>query len=289
MNDQSIQSIRMKMIACWAGVLLFGAVAVIGFMDGEWLMAVGGVAMTAGAIAALFTLRRQSGQLLEYRPGKGFWYYRMTRKNKIAYLTAGQIVIIIMIVVFFFSGIMNWVGVFTGVIALMYIEFLMKRRIKYHTTIDDATLFELEELGIIEPEHIVNGLYKDFQSWNDAREGSKIIVLTTDEFIVIRMNDDNGGDKLHIRLRDINRIGIIANGSHGQGLILTIVQRDDMIVRFTLIGESFQDSPEQFVQQFLQTMDRLFIGHQSATNDSVVSEIVEPESRSAPKQRVLDI
>ncbi|MDF2724685.1 MAG: hypothetical protein K0Q59_4360 [Paenibacillus sp.] len=311
MGDQSLQSIYKKIIAGWLGLVLFGAAAVVGAISGEWGLLLAGGAMTAASVAVLIMVSRQMGRSMrDYVPGKGFWYYRMTPRNKIRYLTIGEIVVVAMVLIFFFAGELNTAMFTSAVVGLLYIELLMKRRIKYHTAIDDATLFELEELGVIGQEHVVNGMYKDFQSWDDAVEGSKIIVLTIDLLIVIRINQEDELDQLHIRLNEIRRVGVIANGRQGQGLVLALGLEDGTIIRFTLIGESFQDSPEQFVQQFLQTMDKLLASSPYGTShtadasnysapanpeqsgehsDNNGQDQTVPNRPSAPRQRVLDL
>lgn len=257
MDDQAQSQLKKQRKMVWFGLFFFGLILLIGIMDGDMMMSIGGGVMTIGAVAALIITKRHTQSLSAYRPGKGFWYYRMSRENKLKYLTGGQILIVILLAGLFWAGYFNWYVLFATLFGLYYIQAVIKPRIKLHTPVDDASLFELEELGIIGPEDIVEGLYKDFESWNDVVSGSKVVVLTLDHLVVIRMQDPQHGERLDIRLREIERVGIVSIGKQGQGMILTVGLNDNSIIRFALSGESFQDSPEQFIQQFLQTLDRL--------------------------------
>lgn len=263
MDDQSLRELRKKKVLIWFGLLFSLLIIVVAVGSGSWLMACLGAVLTIGCIAGLVILRRQLKANDLYRPGKGFWYYRMKPKQKMNYLTAGEILVILLIALSFWIGYVSWYSIVVSAICLYYIQFVIKRRIKLHTPIDDASLFELEELGIIRPEDIVNGLYKDFESWESVVEGSKILVLTPDCLIIIRMSDPENGERVEIKLRQINRLFLAGHGKQGQGLIATVGLTDGSIFRFTLVGESFQDSPEQFVQQLLETIDQLHIAHPS--------------------------
>jgi hypothetical protein len=142
-----------------------------------------------------------------------------------------------------------------GVAGIVAIEVLIKRRIKLHEKIDDASLFELEEKGIIKSKDIVKGLYKDFQSWADVRKGNKLLVLTLDNLVIINIEDENNGTRIDCPLRDIRKFGMTGRGKYGEGLLLCIGTRDNRCYRIKLEGSSFQDSPEEFMAQFLKALD----------------------------------
>jgi hypothetical protein len=295
MDDGSLQQLRKKKRLMWFGLFFFGIIAILGLGSGDWLMLLGGGVMTIGAIAALVIMNRQLKALAPYRPGKGFWYYRLTRRQKMNYVTASEIFIILLIAFFFWAGVLTWYVLFASIGSLLYLQFVIKRRIKHHTPVDDATLFELEELGIIQPEDIVKGLYKDFESWSTVGESAKILVLTPYRLIVIVMSSPEQGDRMEIRLRDINRLYLMGNGRQGQGLIATVGLTDGSILRFTLHGNSHQDSPEQFVQQLLESIDNLYIKQPGMPDPAAAAPRIRPLEAPAvgsiprPTFRLIDL
>jgi hypothetical protein len=257
MDQQALRQMRGKKMASWFGILFFGLVAIIGFADGEGLMGFLGAVMTILSLAALIIIRRQINvTLTPYRPGKGYWYYRMSPRSKKIYLTAGQWVLILLLLLFWRAGYFNWYMAFSALFGIYYIQAVVKRRIRLHTDIDDASLFELEELGIIEPDEPVIGLYKDFALWSEVPADAKVLVLTPDRLIVIHMTSPESGERYEIRLKEIAGLGVIASGKQGQGMIITLGLADETVIRLSLVGESYQDSPEQFFQAFLRALDR---------------------------------
>ncbi|MCD9022606.1 hypothetical protein [Cohnella silvisoli] len=257
---------------------------------------------TVACIAGLSMLHRQLTALPPYRPGKGFWFYRLTGSRKNRVLTVGQVFILLLIIGSLWFGdfsrhtlryaIGYAIGSAIGGIAL--IQYVIKPRIKLHTPVDDAALFELEDLGIIRPDEIVIGMYKDFQSWVSASGGAKILLLTPDRLIAIRMSTPDEGERTEIRLSDIDRLGLIGHGKKGEGLILSVGLLDGSIIRFMLLGSSYKYSPEQFIQQLLELLDKRFTT-QEGVSETVSALRVRPEGHppvlqnSNPVFRPLDL
>ncbi|WP_135556803.1 hypothetical protein [Paenibacillus cymbidii] len=259
MDQQSAQELRKKRFLSALGLPIFGVLAYVWLNDDELLLGAGSLLCVLFSIAAVIKLSRQlRGSMSVYRPGKGFWYYRLTRQNKLHYLTAGEAVIVLIAAgLLLFTEVPVYFTLLPAAAGLYSLHFVVKPRIRLHTPVDDASLFELEELGIIGMNETVLGLYKDFEQWAYVTDGDKIVVLTNDQLVIVRLSGPESGERISVSLRDIHRLGILSSGNAGQGLNVVIGLSDETVVRFLLHGESFQDSPEEFVHQLLQSLDAL--------------------------------
>ncbi|WP_256760416.1 hypothetical protein [Cohnella sp. WQ 127256] len=279
MIDPSNQPLWVKKVMIWVGAILCGLLTMAGTIGGDWEMALIGGGSTVLCIAGLVFLHRQHTAPSTYRPGKGFWFHRLTPRRKNRVLTIGQVAILLLIIGNIWSGDVNlyMIGYSLGGIALL--QFMVKPRIKLHAPVDDAALFELEDLGIIRPDELVVGMYKDFQSWNTVNAGAKLLLLTPARLIAIRMLTPEEGERKDIQLMDIDRLGLIGHGKKGLGLILSVGLTDDSIIRFMLLGQSYKYSPEQFIQQLLELLDKR-PSRQGEVQDSIPSLRVRPDGHS---------
>ena len=146
---------------------------------------------------------------------------------------------------------------------LSQINQVKKLRVKYHQTIDDATYFELEELGLIKETDVIISLYKDFISWKDVKADSKILILTQDALVCIVFSDRTHAQKVAVSLNQIDELGIFAPVSQKtfNGMIVTI-GRQKQYLRMVLKGTSLQDSPEEFIARFLKQLDNAILNRQ---------------------------
>lgn len=263
MDEEVLRELRKKKTALWIGIIFFGIIALSSLMTESVLMFICGILLVAGCIYGLIVFGRFTAGLLKYQPGKGFGYYRKTREQKLKHMTVGQFILAAVPIVTTLFGYFSFSTIIGSIIAILFIQFHLKRRVSLHTPVDDATLFELEELEIVSTNETVYGLYKDFHSWNAVPAGGKIFVLTLDRLVIIRFLSVDQGQRIDIRLSDIDRLGIIAKGRDGSGLLLTIGTIDYRIIRLSLDGESDQDSPEEFVTHFLQALDNALISRGS--------------------------
>jgi hypothetical protein len=128
--------------------------------------------------------------------------------------------------------------------------------------IDDASLFELEELGLIKESDIVTALYKDFSSWDEVQQGSILLLLTQDDFIALRFTSPGEAHKLILPLSKIERLGVNCLGILGKDLrsFLLALRAQDKIVKLIITGDSYQDSPEEFCRQLLIDLDNAALG-----------------------------
>ncbi|WP_334076863.1 hypothetical protein [Paenibacillus sanfengchensis] len=217
------------------------------------------VLILVASVFALIKMNQQiQGTLAPYRPGKGFWYYRMSAQSKRTYITVGQWVLFLLLIGSWMMDYFNGYTVVTAIGGIIALQVLVKRRIQLHTEIDDASLFELEELGIIQEGELITSLYKDFEDWSKVSEGAKVLALTPDRLIVIVMASPEVGTRYELRLREIVGLSIIGEGKYGQGVIVTLRLADETVINLLLEGESQQDSPEQFIQSLLRGLDRVY-------------------------------
>ncbi len=243
-------------------------------------------ALVSGVVCILWGLiwytleriRQKKGS--KYIPYKGYFIYRMTSAERIKFVKRMKLiknVLAILIAILFISE-----GTFSSFLSLAS-GFLMAtaalsalgNRIKYHVDIDDATYFELEELGLITESDVVLSLYKDFESWKTIRPNSKVLVLCQDTLSVLSFADSKHARKIKIPLKQIDRLRI-ASGSMTKytaskqtkkgvkqeevstglaGMIITIGLNGNCI-KFYLRGESCMDSPEEFFSLFLRELDK---------------------------------
>lgn len=289
-NDETIKQLKMKRILVWFALFFSLACAAIMLYEREWAVGLVSLMVTVIAIYALIKLQRNlSAELKPYRPGKGFWYYRMSRDNKLNYLTAGQVVAGLILIADLAFLSFSYIRLFFCLFGIVFIQTVIKKRIALHTEVDDATLFELEELGLISPYDSVQALYKDFATWESVRPGHKIVVITRDKFIALQMEGTDNAARLDCPLREIDRIGIIENGVQGEGMLITIGTAGGGVLRIKLTGSSNQDSPEQFVSHFLACLDRVLTTSTSEVTERQPRHPGPPVDLAAPVQLVPDI
>ncbi|BBI30837.1 hypothetical protein [Cohnella abietis] len=261
MSDESTaENWKENKVFIWLGTILcaFTTLACIVLGDLKMILLTGGI--TAFCFWGLFAVHRQLSALPPYRPGKGFWFQRLTPSGKIRVLTVSQVLLFVLAIGSYLIGdISRHTRISTfgiAIVGFLLIQMTIKPRIKFHKPIDDATLFELEDLGIIRPNENVVGMYKDTMRWDSVNSRTKILLLTPNRLIAIRMPTPDKGERAEIRLSDINRLGLIGHGKKGEGLLLSVGLLDGSIIRFVLLGEGDKYSPEQFMQQLLELLDK---------------------------------
>ncbi|WP_410770362.1 hypothetical protein [Fontibacillus sp. BL9] len=286
MDMYTLKKMKTKKTWLWFGLFFFGLIFIFCLVEGELLMGLLSGFMFLMGIVGLVNIKKQiTGEITPYLPGKGYWYYRQSPQSKSTYLTVTQWLLLLFILVFWMSGYFSWYVSIVALLGIYYIQTLFKRRIRLHTVIDDASLFELEELGIIEPEEPVNALYKDFANWTEVPKDAKLCLITPDRLIVIRMASSESGERYDILLWEITGLAIIGTGSLGQGMIITLRMADnDQLIRLTLTGDSHQDSPEQFIFFLLKSLDRV-----NAETFSSVMSGEEEHRRHHPVESTLTI
>lgn len=240
----------------WFGMVFFGLCGVVGVFSKEyWLGALSALFVFAEAII-LWNIRRSSrGQFKEYVPRRGFRYYRFSVHRKVQLLKYSQFVIgciTVLGAILFRPTMFRPIGY--GIAGILVIQ-AIKMRIRVHTKIDDASLFELEARGILGPGEIVKAIYKDFQSWNEDLTGKRIVFVTQDALVSIKFTGTSNVTRSECRLADIQRIKIDGKGNYGTGLILIIGTKQNQLFRVILDGGSNQDSPEEFIGHFLEALD----------------------------------
>lgn len=274
-HDEVSKQIRKDKLYAWLSIIFFGLCAGVGLASGQLLLFLGGFAFVVGGIWVLYKQSKLSkGELEEFVPNKSHrsWIIKNPDQYR-AKLTKWQIglcisAIIFMMITKHFATIGYLIA---GLIGLQ----VMKSRIKIHTPIDDASLFELEERGIISSKELVKGLYKDFESWKEVKQNAKLLILTQDKLISIIFNNPENAVRTDCRLKDINKLGISSfqdsNSATGNGLIIYIGTKDNELYRIRLLGASYQDSPEMFMSQFVKTLDESSTQNVTAYSNDVIS------------------
>ncbi|MFB9276594.1 hypothetical protein [Cohnella cellulosilytica] len=270
-EDEVLREIGKKRRAIWLGILLFGLCGIVGLFGGGLLLTVGGFGFVAAGVVALDKLKGFGQAIADYHPGQGFGYFRKTREEKMKVLTRTQygLAFIVLLCILFRISIDD--SLISGIGGILFIQYYIKGRIRLHTPIDEASLFELEEIGVISSEDRVKAIYKDFESWEQAEKGSKILLVTQDSLVCVIMENKEEAIRMECRMKEIRKLGVIGHGEQGEGLLVSIGTLDNRTIRVKLDGASALDSPEVFFQQFLQALDEALAS---------ASEPAKPRSRT---------
>lgn len=281
-NNDALKELKSKRRIIVFGMPLWALGLFFAVSEKEWFMGFLSLLLLVASVFAIIKSNKLiRGTLAPYRPGKGFWYYRMSAQSKRAYITSGQWVLVLLLIGSWMLDYLNGYTAVTAVGGIIALQVLVKRRIKLHTEVDDASLFELEELGIIQEGEAVTSLYKDFEEWSKVPENAKVLALTPDRLIVIIMASPEAGTSYEIRLREISGLNIINEGKYGQGFIISLRLADETVINLLLEGESQQDSPEQFIQALLNGLDRVHAGTvEPATPKQNAKRVYSEQSRT---------
>ncbi|MBE0335256.1 hypothetical protein [Paenibacillus sp. 23TSA30-6] len=253
---RSIQKqIRIKKVACWAGIILFGLCTLVGVAAQEWLLTILSLGITVLSAYALRLLRGMTRFTSEYQPGKGHWYYRLTVQQKLRYLTWAQWVVGISIALMFFVFHARLTSFVITILCILTIQFSIKKRIKNHQEPDAAELVEFVRLGIISPDEQAIGVYKDFVHLTHTFRGNQIIIVTDKRLISVFIEEQGRALKTEMLLSGINKVRAIGTGFQGRGLLLSVSNRDHNELHVHMVGQSIFFSPEQFVNSLLQALD----------------------------------
>lgn len=158
----------------------------------------------------------KKGVVKPYRPGRGYWSYRLLARNK---------------------------------------------------NINLVSLFELEELGIIEQGQKINYIHMDFDEWHRAEENQKVAVVTRDSLIVVVMSSPEYGERYEIGLKKIFGIHFWVDGQSRSDMILTLKMDDGSIVRIALEGKYRSYTTALFANALLEAMDGIYLGENTAVYD----------------------
>jgi len=206
-------------------------------------------------------IKEQTNWENNYIPGKKFKFYRKTSEARIAAYKKNRIIFVTSILIVSIFSFLNsdiFFGIFYLVIIIspvLYYTFRINR-VKLHEDIDDASYFELEELGIISEYEVVLSLYKDFASWNEIKPGDKILALTQDKLSVIMFSDRSSAKRFCISLKEIKNVGILQLSNKTPGYLLSLrCASGTNVFKILLMGASFFDSPEEFIAFFLRELD----------------------------------
>lgn len=128
---RSIQKqVRIKRVACWAGLIMFGLCTLVGIAAQEWLMTLLALAMTILSVYGLTIMRGMTKFTKEYQPGKGYGYYRRTVQQKLRYLTWGQWLVGGLIVLMFFIFNVRLSAFLIAILGILTIQFSIKNELK---------------------------------------------------------------------------------------------------------------------------------------------------------------
>ncbi|MGG0824779.1 hypothetical protein ABE099_18090 [Paenibacillus turicensis] len=259
-EKEVIKATRIVKLAAW-GIIFICAIAIVAAYSEPniFILLISLIGLILGVIC-LFKADSFYSNEKEYIPGKGFRFYRMTKEQKLKYFTYtiwGGLIYLAFSWIYNGHIPRNFIYMLS---LLFFFHYYTKSRIKAHVQIDDALLYELEELNIIKSQEHVEAIYKDFSTWSSVNSGEKIILVTNKNLVCLIMENRENAVRIDIPLREINRLGIVGYGSRGKGLIFAIGTRDGKNVRIKFEGNSRIDSPEEFTRYFLNTLDKVLTG-----------------------------
>ena len=226
------------------------------------------ILFTLQIITVAFGIKRSrmEGKLPQYVPLKGFGFYRKSSEQKIKLFKIRQKVSLLLALATVLYVINPFIAKsISCYITAIYVLFILlvyaldsrgkKTRIKFHEPIDDANYFELEELGLITEKDVVISLYKDFASWKEVKENSKLLILTQDALVCLNFKERTRANKLVIPLKEITGLGFNSEIS----AVFMALEVAGSTIRLYLKGENIQDSPEEFISRFLKQLDNYIL------------------------------
>lgn len=287
-NKEAKWKILKKRIGQILSLLLFTLMGVLFISEGDILL---GISVLIGVLISVWVIffykPISPTKSNKYVPGKSYMEYRASPEQKVKMMNYSQLAIGVLmagILVIWWEPILLGdapylgKGLAGGIGILLTLQY-MKGRIKHHKQLDDATAFELEEQGVITPYEIPKALYKDFSSWDDLKKGNKIILTTQDRLKIIRMETRYKANKIELSLKDIDNFTISNYDNEGKGLILSFGTYDNKTMQVVLEGNSDQDSPEEFVRFFMEQLDQVLLGKESAqSGQAIVTRQVDIQS-----------
>lgn len=268
-SDKDFRKYVGRKKVAWRVLIGFGAfffiigIGLAGVKDSSASVALmGGLTCIIVGCIFIHRVKRRCQAVRKYVPQKEFSFYRKTASERIKKYSIFEVILAVLIAAFILCMItrfsINHLFTAVGDILLLispiiYLQY-MKHRIKFHENIDDATYFELEELGILSDIDIVKSLYKDFETWESVNENDKILIVTQDAFICVRFTNRYEATQFKLPLSQFDKLGILRVGKYLEGFLLTLGFHEQYL-RIRLSGKSFQDSPEEFLAFFLNEMD----------------------------------
>ncbi|EHS57724.1 hypothetical protein [Paenibacillus sp. Aloe-11] len=253
---RSIQKqVRIKRVACWAGIIMFGLCTLVGFATQEWFMTLLSLGLTVLAVYGLTQMSGMTKYASEYQPGKGFRYYRRTVQQKLRYLTWGQCFLAVFIILLFFLRNGGLIPFLMAVFGIITIQFSIKKRIKNHQEPDAAELDDFVRMGIVATHEQIIGVYKDFVHLTHTFRGNQIIIVTDKRLISVFVEEHGRALKTEMLLAGIHKVRAIGTGFQGQGLLLSVSNRDHNELHIHMVGKSIFFSPEQFIGSLLRALD----------------------------------
>lgn len=273
-EDEVLNQIKSNKRGAWLGIIFFGVCAGVGLLSGQILLFLLGAAfVVAGAWVINKGNKLSEGEIEIFVPKKSHRRWVINDPDQCrAKITKWQIGLSIVGIIF--TVMTKRVSIIGCLIAGLLGLQVMKTRIKIHTMIDDASLFELEERGIITPADLVKSLYKDFNSWAELKPNAKLLLLTQDRLISIIFNNADEVVRNECSLSRITKLGFstfqTSESATGSGTLLFIGTVDNDIFRIKLLGSSYQDSPEIFISQLIKILDELGASQASQPNNEVV-------------------
>jgi hypothetical protein len=242
-----------------------------------------GLLVVAGGVFAISRAALLSGEPKPYTPLKGYGEYRKTPEElqnfyKAEYRKAmviGVPIIIALSIFFYFLTfpVCRDISMALGLLAVVWIPVFkfLESNIKFSAIPDDACLMELKELGLISEGDEVLSLYKDFQSWDDVREGcDKILVLTRESLVVLDFMDKGNAKKFTFPLSGLEKLGIRTltdfnvwgdmglSDSQKRGKDITCLMlgfKGHALLRLRLKNSSNNGSLKVFISLFLRQAD----------------------------------
>ncbi|MCQ4087055.1 hypothetical protein [Saccharibacillus sp. JS10] len=265
MNTAYKKQVRKMRWIGWFGIFFFGLCMVIGFAEGEALMALLGLLMT-GVSVWILTRAGKIKKLNEsfgsdYVAGQGFKRYRRSKADKLKYLTLTQWIVSLMFIAVIYFGIGSLViNLTVGSIVLISMQFSIKQRIKRHVQTDPQTLQQLQHLGLVTQEEQVQALYKDFERWNDLRWDTPILVITREKLKVFQLQQNRTFSVNEILLSDVKKMSVQTIAYTGRRLLIAIGDGMYNQISCSLKGQSRTDSPEEFMSDLLRAIDYALLG-----------------------------
>ena len=189
----------------------------------------------------------------KYRPGKSFYWWRLTKEKMLLIYKVVAIVMVViciplLIVEFKLSGLITLIG---ALISLYYIP----KSFKVHEDVDYVANQELADIIGMEVDEKVQASYlkKD------------IIFLLTNKKIIFAYREDNNWRVLNKRIADVSAIGVYTPMMMGSifntDLYFLLLFIDSTRVELKMeLGDKITSNPDLFLKKFLIILDAVVLG-----------------------------
>lgn len=235
-----------------------------------------GICATIGLIYKIIQIGKFDKGIQDFKANEGFLFYRGGIKHpKYGFINIYTIIEVFLVVMLLLGFILKATigagissrdsnSVFIVAIAIIVIEVYYKRIISFMNKdkiLDYAIANDLRIKGIISVDETIKGLYKDFDKFENAEPGNKLVYITNEYFSYILFDENRTPKRLLIPANEIKKFGVLGFLEITQSAIVIphklvyIGASNGRNYRFNLSGRS-KHLPKEFIPNLITLLDK---------------------------------